>query len=68
MVTDVGCVDDKNFNEFTYEGAKNAAAALGAAEPPAVVPKDESEYAKNIQGFIDDGYNIIVTQGFNLAR
>lgn len=68
VATDVGSVDDKNFNEYTYLGAKNAAAALGAAVPPAVVPKDASEYGKNIQGFIDDGYDIIVTQGFNFSQ
>jgi basic membrane protein A len=67
VVTDVGTANDKNFNEYTYVGAKQGAAAIGAAEPPVTVPKDSSEYASAIQAYIDDGYNIIVTAGFNLG-
>ena len=67
VVTDVGTVNDKNFNEYTYLGAKNGAAAIGADEPPVTVPKDSSEYASAIQAYVDDGYDIIVTAGFNLG-
>jgi basic membrane lipoprotein Med (substrate-binding protein (PBP1-ABC) superfamily) len=31
------------------------------------VPKDASEYIKNIQSFVDQGFDIIVTAGFNNA-
>jgi len=67
VVTDVGTANDKNFNEYTYVGAKQGAAAIGAAEPPVTVPKDSSEYAGAIQAYIDDGYDIIITAGFNLG-
>jgi basic membrane protein A len=67
VVTDVGTANDKNFNEYTVVGAKEGAAAIGAAEPPVTVPKDSSEYASAIQAYVDDGYNIIVTAGFNLG-
>lgn len=67
VVTDVGTVNDKNFNEYTYVGAKNGAAAIGAEEPPVTVPKDSSEYASAIQAYVDQGYDIIVTAGFNLG-
>lgn len=67
VVTDVGTVNDKNFNEFTYAGAKEGASAVGAAEPPYVVPASDADYAPNIQSFIDQGSNIIVTAGFNLV-
>ena len=67
VVTDVGTVNDKNFNEYTYVGAKEGAKAIGSAEPPVTVPKDDSEYAASIQAYIDQGYNIIVTAGFNLG-
>ena len=33
LVTDVGTLDDKNFNQFSWEGAKDGAAAIGAAAP-----------------------------------
>jgi basic membrane protein A len=67
VVTDVGTTNDKNFNEYTFVGAKQGAAAIGAEEPPVTVPKDSSEYATSIQAFVDQGYDIIVTAGFNLG-
>jgi basic membrane protein A len=67
VVTDIGTLDDKNYNEYTYKGVTAAAAAIGAATPPAVVPKDASEYAKDIQAYVDQKFNMIVTVGFNLA-
>jgi len=67
VVTDVGTTNDKNFNEYTFLGAKNGALAIGADEPPVTVPKDSSEYASAIQTYVDDGYDIIVTAGFNLG-
>jgi basic membrane protein A len=67
VVTDIGTLDDKNYNEYTYKGVTAAAAAIGAAPPPAVVPKDASQYATLIQAFIDQKFNMIVTVGFNNA-
>ena len=66
VVTDVGRVDDKNFNQYSYEGAKAAAAALGTTAEY-VVPKDASDYTTDIQSFVDKNYNVIVTVGFNLG-
>jgi basic membrane protein A len=67
VVADIGTLNDKNFNEYTYKGAVDAATALGAAKPGSIVPKSASEYAADIQQFVDDSYNLIVTVGFNLA-
>src|SRR5688572_8182219 len=67
MLADVGSVDDRGFNEYTFEGAKAAATAMGLAEPTVVVPKDDSEYGTLIDSLIADGNNIIVTTGFNLG-
>ena len=67
MLADVGALDDKNFNEYTFVGTSAAAEALGLPEPAAVVPKDDSEYGALLQSLIDDGNNIIVTTGFNLG-
>jgi len=66
VVTDVGRVDDKNFNQYSYEGAQAAATALGGTVNY-VVPKDASDYAGDIQGFVDKQYDVIVTVGFNLG-
>ena len=67
VVTDVGRIDDKNFNQFTYQGAVDGATAIGAPAPQYVVPVGPSDYAKDIQGFVDQNYNIIVTVGYNLS-
>ena len=67
VVTDVGTVDDKNFNQFSFEGAEKGAADIGASSPTPIVPKDASEYASDIGLLVGQKYNIIVTVGFNLA-
>lgn len=68
VVTDVGTVDDKNFNEYTFVGANTGAEALGLPTPvPVAVPKDASEYGTLLQAYIDENFNIIVTAGFNLG-
>jgi basic membrane protein A and related proteins len=67
VVTDIGTLNDKNFNEYSYKGAQQGATDIGAANPPAVVPKDQSEYAKDIQDFVDQKFDIIVSVGFNLT-
>jgi basic membrane protein A len=68
VVTDIGTLDDKNYNEYSYKGAADGAAAIGAAKPPSIVPKDQSEYAADIQQFVDQNFDIIVTVGFNLTN
>ena len=67
VVTDIGTLDDKNYNEYTYKGVEAGAAAIGAAKPPAVVPLDASQYATKIKAYVDQKFNVIVTVGFNLA-
>jgi basic membrane protein A len=65
VATDVGKVDDKNFNEYTYVGAQNASKALGApGVVPYVAPKAASDRIPNIQKFVDEGYHIVVSAGF----
>ena len=67
VVTDIGTLNDKNFNEYTYKGAADAATALGAADTKGPDSTGASQYASLVQQLIDDGTNIIVTVGFNLA-
>lgn len=68
VVTDVGTVDDKNFNEYSFAGAEAGAEAVGAGAVSVAVPEDASQYASLIQNFIDTDHNIIVTVGFALAN
>ncbi len=67
VVTDIGSLNDKNFNEYSYKGAVDGAHSVGAADPVSIVPKDQAEYAQDIQSLIDQKYDVIVTVGFNLA-
>jgi len=67
VVTDVGTIDDHNFNQYSFEGALQGAAIIGAAEPNYVVPASSDEYEQDIQQFVDDGANVIVTVGFAIG-
>ena len=67
VVTDIGTLNDKNFNEYSFKGAEDGAAAIGAAEPKSIVPTASTEYASSIKSFIDQKFDVIVTVGFNLA-
>ncbi|HET9879661.1 MAG TPA: BMP family ABC transporter substrate-binding protein [Candidatus Limnocylindria bacterium] len=68
LVTDVGTLDDRNFNQYSWEGALRGAAIVGAAEPQSIVTTESSEYENNIQSFVDEDYDIIVTVGFALGE
>ena len=63
VVTDVGQLEDKSFNEFTWLGAIDAAEALGAPEPAVIVTEEIADYGNNIQAFIDEQFDVIVTAG-----
>lgn len=68
LVTDVGQIDDRSFNQSAWEGAQAAAAALGAAEINFVETVDATDYASNIDLFANDGYDVIVTVGFAMGE
>ncbi|MEK6191995.1 MAG: BMP family ABC transporter substrate-binding protein [Chloroflexota bacterium] len=67
LVTDVGTLDDANFNQYSWEGALQGAAIIGAPEPGNIVTTNSADYADNINSFVDDGANIIITVGFALG-
>lgn len=66
LVTDVGEVDDKSFNQSAWEGVQQAEADLGALVK-FVETKDAKDYQSNIALFGDNGYDIIVTVGFAMG-
>ena len=68
LVTDVGTLDDRNFNQYSWEGALRGAAILGAPEPQSVITTESSEYEANIDSFVNEDYDIIVTVGFALGE
>lgn len=66
QVTDVGGVDDKGFNQKAFKGVQDAQAQLGV-EAVVLESQAETDYATNIQSFIDQGCAIVVTVGFLLG-
>ena len=66
VVTDVGQLEDKSFNQSSNDGAKAAAAAIGGTHD-VIVTQNISDYKANIQNFIDKDFTIIVTVGFLLG-
>ena len=65
MVTDVGGVNDKSFNQTSWEG-------LQALDPEVfevnyLESKTDADYQTNINTFIDEGYDLIICVGYMLA-
>ena len=65
MITDSGTIDDKSFNQGTWEGIIEAEEKLGI-EKNYLKPSGETEadYLTEIQNLYDSGYKFIVGPGF----
>ncbi len=66
LVTDVGKVDDKTFNEFAYKGMIRAAKEFGI-ESAFIETQQPTDYEKNIGRFVSEGFDMIITVGFMLG-
>jgi basic membrane protein A len=67
LVTDVGEVDDKSFNQSAWEGVQQAETELGA-QVQFIETSDATDYGANIDLFALEGYDVIVTVGFALGE
>jgi len=67
LVTDVGRINDRTFNQSAWEGVQEAAQELGV-EPKYIETKAATDYVDNIRQFADEGYDVIVTVGFALGE
>ena len=68
MVTDTGGIDDKSFNQSSWEGMQAAVAADPSKITATYLPSTTSaDYASNISTFIGRKCGIIVTVGFLMA-
>jgi basic membrane protein A len=65
MVTDAGTIDDKSFNQGTWEGVQRAAKEFEIdnkyLKPTGTT---EADYIKEIGNLYDAGFKVIVTPGF----
>ena len=68
LVTDVGRINDKGFNQSAYEGMQAAAAAAPTCfDTDYIETTSQSDYAKNIAEFTDAGYDVVIGVGFLLG-
>ncbi|PHV72014.1 BMP family ABC transporter substrate-binding protein [Sporanaerobium hydrogeniformans] len=61
MVTDAGTIDDKSFNQGTWEGVQGSALKSSYLKPAGTT---EADYLKEIGNLYDAGFKFIVTPGY----
>ncbi|MBY5161629.1 BMP family lipoprotein [Salsipaludibacter albus] len=67
MVTDTGGVDDRSFNQTSYEGMQRAEEELGVSIS-VLESQSAADFEPNINEFIDQDCDLIVTVGFLLGE
>ncbi|MCC7164205.1 MAG: BMP family ABC transporter substrate-binding protein [Anaerolineae bacterium] len=68
LVTDTGGPDDLSFNYTAIQGLNRAIAELGISpDSKYLQSRQETDYAKNLEEFISQGYKGIITVGFLLG-
>ena len=67
MVTDVGGVNDKSFNQTSWEGLQALAKEDSRFEVNYLESKTDADYQTNINTFIDEKYDLIISVGYMLA-
>lgn len=63
QVTDIGGADDKGFNQLAWEGVQRAEKELGI-EGKLLESRAETDYEPNINSFIAEKCDLIITVGF----
>ena len=66
QVTDTGGVDDKSFNQTAWKGVEDAVKSLGITGK-VLESKAETDYEPNINSFINQKCDIVITVGFLLG-
>ncbi|MBW3659059.1 MAG: BMP family ABC transporter substrate-binding protein, partial [Actinobacteria bacterium] len=67
QVTDTGGVDDRSFNQTAYAGLQQAESELGV-EIQVLESQSETDFEPNINQFVSQGCDLIVTVGFLLGE
>ncbi len=66
QVTDTGGIDDKSFNATAWKGVLDAETQLGV-QGKYLESKEVADFEKNINAFIDEKCDLIITVGFLLG-
>lgn len=67
MVTNSGGLEDRSFNQSSWEGLQQAETEYGI-EAEAIVSTGETDLAPNVQQAVDSGCGLVVTVGWELAE
>src|SRR5919197_5280477 len=68
LVTDVGKLSDKSFNANSWQGVQDAQNDKGLCVKGSYIESNQpTDYQKNIETFVTQGYDMIVTVGFLLG-
>ena len=67
VVTDIGKVDDRSFNQLAWEGAQQGAAVVGG-NVSYIESESREDYEKNINTYVERDVDVIVTVGFALGE
>ncbi len=63
QITDTGGIDDKSFNATAWKGIEDAITQLGI-EGKYLESKEVADYEKNLNAFVEEKCDLIVTVGF----
>jgi basic membrane protein A len=63
LVTDTGGVNDKSFNQSAWAGVQKAMKDFGV-DAKFIESKQPTDYEKNIDLFLTDKYDVVITVGF----
>ena len=66
QVTDTGGIDDKSFNQTAWKGVEDAVAGLGV-EGKFLESQQQTDYEANVNAFVEEQCDIIITVGFLLG-
>ena len=66
QVTDTGGIDDKSFNATAWKGVEDAVTGLGV-EGKYLELQQQTDYEQNINAWIEEGCDLIITVGFLLG-
>lgn len=66
LITDVGGVNDGSFNQSAWEGLQRAMEDLGI-EANYLESATDADYVPNIETFVDEEYDLIISVGYMLA-
>lgn len=67
LVTDIGGIDDKSFNQGTWEGIQRFADEYGV-ETQFLQSESDADYIPNLSAFSDEELSIIIAPGFLFAE